>query len=135
MNLNEDGILNRKIFVDLSKHTKADVGRKAGDHRPVVELGGAGIQVAHATFETSGTKTMLVPTVEAAFEHITINGLKMTSSAPRELKPNDRIIFGGGSVFLYKCKDAGGESMSDSPEITFELAIKEKGDIEGAAMQ
>lgn len=28
LNLNEDGMLDRKIFVDLSKHTGAKVGRK-----------------------------------------------------------------------------------------------------------
>lgn len=135
MNLNEDGILNRKIFVDLSKHTSADVGRKAGDHRPICELGGVGIQVKHATFETSGNSTKLVPVCDAAVEHITLNGKKLTSMTPVELKPNDRIIFGNGSIFLYKNNDRGGESMSDNPEITFEVAMKEKTDIEGAAMQ
>lgn len=28
LNLNEDGMLDRKIFVDLSRHTSAKVGRK-----------------------------------------------------------------------------------------------------------
>jgi hypothetical protein len=39
MNLNEDGMLNRKIFFDLSKHTKATAGRKG----MLMELGGVGI--------------------------------------------------------------------------------------------
>jgi len=43
MNLNEDGILNRKIFLDLSKVTDAKVGRKKGGERPPIELGGVGI--------------------------------------------------------------------------------------------
>lgn len=43
MNLNEDGILNRKIFLDLSETTEAKVGRKKDGVRPPVELGGVGI--------------------------------------------------------------------------------------------
>jgi len=43
-----------------------------------------------------------------------------------DLKPNDRICFGTGSIFLYKNKDRGGESMSDDPEISFAFAMKEK---------
>jgi hypothetical protein len=43
MNLNEDGILNRKIFVDLSEKVDCKVGRKQGGVRPEVELGGVGI--------------------------------------------------------------------------------------------
>jgi len=31
LNLNEDGMLDRKIFLDLSKHTDAKVGRKQPD--------------------------------------------------------------------------------------------------------
>lgn len=50
MNLNEDGMLNRKIFFDLSKHTKATAGRKGN----LMELGGVGIQPQHCTFETNG---------------------------------------------------------------------------------
>ena len=43
MNLNEDGMLNRKIFFDLSKHTSATVGRKGPAGVPLMELGGVGI--------------------------------------------------------------------------------------------
>lgn len=126
MNLNEDGILNRKIFLDLSKNTNAMVGRKKGGVRPLVELGGVGIQADHAIFKTSGNSTEVVPQSEEACKHIYINGDRLTSTSPVKLKPNDRVIFGTQSVFLYKCKDAGGESMSDDPEITFEFAMKEK---------
>ena len=45
MNLNEDGILDRKIFVDLSAHPVAKVGRKAAnaDENPEITLGGIGV--------------------------------------------------------------------------------------------
>lgn len=44
LNLNQDGMLNRKIFFDLSKYTDANVGRKGPDGVPLIELGGVGIQ-------------------------------------------------------------------------------------------
>jgi len=44
LNLNQDGMLDRKIFFDLSEHTSANVGRKGPDGIPLVELGGIGIQ-------------------------------------------------------------------------------------------
>ena len=45
LNLNEDGMLDRKIFVDLSKHVGAKVGRKKpdGQDQPEICLGGIGI--------------------------------------------------------------------------------------------
>lgn len=45
LNLNEDGMLDRKIFVDLSKHVGAKVGRKKpeGQEQPEITLGGIGI--------------------------------------------------------------------------------------------
>jgi len=45
MNLNSDGMLDRKIFIDLSKVTKATVGRKQRDDvpNPTLVLGGVGI--------------------------------------------------------------------------------------------
>ena len=45
LNLNEDGMLDRKIFLDLSEHTNAKVGRKTAnpDDMPEVTLGGIGI--------------------------------------------------------------------------------------------
>ena len=53
LNLNEDGMLDRKIFLDLSKLNQATVGRKNvtnPDQNPNIVLGGAGIQQEHATF-------------------------------------------------------------------------------------
>ena len=50
----------------------------------------------------------------------------MTDMSGVDLKPNDRICFGTGSMFLYKNKDRGGESMSDKPEITFAFAMQER---------
>lgn len=53
-----------------------------------------------------------------------------------DLKPNDRIIFGTGTVFLYRCQQRDAEvELTDSPEnpITFEYAMKEKQKNEDAA--
>ena len=90
LNLNEDGMLDRKIFFDLSKVTTASVGRK---------------QEHHATFETSDKGTFLKPLSEPALEFIFINGKKITGMKPVQLKPNDRIIFGTGSCFLFRNDD------------------------------
>ena len=45
LNLNEDGMLDRKIFLDLTKHPNAKVGRKTAnpDDNPEICLGGIGI--------------------------------------------------------------------------------------------
>lgn len=45
VNLNEDGMLDRKIFIDLSKVTKCSVGRRrpAPEENPTLVLGGVGI--------------------------------------------------------------------------------------------
>ena len=43
LNLNQDGMLDRKIFFDLSKHQAANVGRKGPEGIPLIELGGVGI--------------------------------------------------------------------------------------------
>lgn len=45
---------------------------------------------------------ILKPTSAASVENITVNGKKLTSMDGVALKPNDRIIFGTGSVFLFK---------------------------------
>ena len=105
LNLNEDGMLDRKIFVDLTKHTDAKVGRKrpGTDDQPEITLGGIGIQQEHASFKTSGNRTHLVPHSAEAAAHCYVNGHKLTSAQPVELKPNDRVIFGTGTVLLYRC--------------------------------
>jgi len=46
LNLNEDGMLDRKIFLDLTKNSNARVGRKHPtdpDQNPQITLGGIGI--------------------------------------------------------------------------------------------
>ena len=52
LNLNEDGMLDRKVFLDLSAITTAKIGRKNPDpsQSPNIVLGGIGIQPQHATF-------------------------------------------------------------------------------------
>ena len=54
-------MLDRKIFLDLSEHTNARVGRKNPNSMPEITLGGIGIQQEHANFVTTGDHTKLVP--------------------------------------------------------------------------
>jgi len=82
LNLHEDAVLDRKIFIDLSKHTQAKVGRKNPDdpsHDPEICLGGVGIQMNHCTFETTKDGTYIVPLCDAAISAISVNGVKLTS--------------------------------------------------------
>jgi hypothetical protein len=124
--------LDRKIFLDLSKHTNARVGRKNPedpDNMPEICLGGVGIQLQHCKFETSSDGTFITPLSEAAMGAITINGTKLTSMKKTKLKANDRIIFGNASAFLFRNQDKASEAtVQDSKEhpITYEYAMNEK---------
>ena len=132
LNLHEDAVLDRKVFIDLSKQTKAKVGRKNPDdpsHDPDICIGGVGIQMDHCTFETTKEGTFIVPLCEAALNAITINGTKLTSMKKQKLKANDRIIFGNSSTFLFRNQDKASEAeIQDSKEkpITYEFAMSEK---------
>jgi hypothetical protein len=108
LNLNEDGMLDRRIFFDLSKHTTCDVGRKKHDDNakdPLIVLGGVGVQENHAIFETTKNGTTLKPACKEATQYIFINGLPMKSDKGVTLVANDRVIFGTGSVFLFRHDD------------------------------
>jgi len=75
-------MLDRKIFLDLSKQTSAKVGRKNvadPDNSPNITLGGIGIQQEHACFVTTDEGTKLKPLSEGALTQVTVNGLKLTS--------------------------------------------------------
>ena len=47
---------------------------------------------------------------------------------PVTLKPNDRIIFGTGSCFLFRnqARDSESGPVTDNPPITYEFALNEK---------
>jgi pSer/pThr/pTyr-binding forkhead associated (FHA) protein len=82
---------------------------------------------------TNGDQTQLVPTSAEAASHTYVNGVKLSSTDPVSLKPNDRIIFGTGTVLLYRCQKRDSEAtMTDDPAnpITYEFAMTEKGKIE-----
>lgn len=136
LNLNEDGMLDRKIFFDLSKKTDLKVGRKGhgdGAEDPDVVLGGVGIQEKHAEFDTTPEGTFIKPLSKESMPFVFINGKPMTDMKPRKLKPNDRIIFGTGSCFLFRNEDNKDQAeIQDTPDkpITYELAMKEKLDEE-----
>jgi hypothetical protein len=129
LNLHEDGMLDRKIFLDLSKHSEAKVGRKNvadPDKNPQITLGGIGIQHEHACFVTNDQGTSLKPLSEDAMKQVSINGKKLTSMDEVKLKANDRIIFGTSSCFLFRNQDRAGESeVQDEPQnpVTYEFAM------------
>lgn len=93
-------------------------------------MGGIGIQAQHACFSTDDNKTTVKPLSNEAQAQVWVNGIKATSMNPITLKPNDRVIFGTGSAFLFRNQQRDSESgpVKDSPEspITYELAIHEK---------
>lgn len=131
-------MLDRKIFIDLSKVTNATVGRKhkIPDENPTLILGGIGVQDQHACFETNDKQTLLKPLSEAALQFIFVNGEQLKSMKPVVLKPNDRVIFGTGSCFLFRNQDRAKDAkIQDTPEnpITNEFAMKEKLDNENKA--
>lgn len=73
-----------------------------------------------------------------SLEHITINGQKLSSKDGLVLKPNDRIIFGTNSVFLFKDETSSVQpSIADSSEnpVSWEEAQKERSDIEDAGQK
>lgn len=128
-------MLDRKIFIDLSKVTKCSVGRRRPppQENPTLVLGGVGIQEQHAVFETNDKTTTLKPLAESALEFIFVNGVQLKSMKPVTLKPNDRVIFGTGSCFLFRNQDRKDQAtIQDTPEapITNEFAMKEKMDNE-----
>jgi hypothetical protein len=112
------------------------VGRKNGDPAPSVVLGGIGIQANHAVFEKTSKGYVLKPSSPGSLDQITVNGKKLTSAEGVLLKPNDRLIFGTSSVFLFKdpqSKDSPSHPDSQEEPVTWEQAQKEKSDIEDAA--
>jgi pSer/pThr/pTyr-binding forkhead associated (FHA) protein len=61
INLNEDPQLDRKVFYNLTEKDKVFVGRKNGDPKPDVVVGGIGISGNHAIFTKKGSDVMLGP--------------------------------------------------------------------------
>lgn len=83
----------------------------------------------HANLVTDQDKTVIKPLSEQAMNQIWINGDKMVSMNPVTLKPNDRIIFGTGSCFLFRnqLKDHESGPVKDAdPPISYEFALNEK---------
>jgi hypothetical protein len=94
------------------------VGRRNKDDPtkdPPIPLGEVGVEKEHACFIEASTPTLKAYT-EAANEFIWIDGVK-SSSLTKELKPNSRIIFGSGAVFVFKFTNSTvPQSMPDTPE-------------------
>ena len=81
-------------------------------------------------FITDDNKTQVKPLSAEAMEKIYINGIQMTSMDPVTLKPNDRVIFGTQSCFLFRnqLRDSESGPIKDDPAnpITYEMAMQEK---------
>lgn len=94
---------------------------------PHIPLAGVGIGEKHAIIETSENGSFLSAASAVACPYIHINGEKLQDTKPVKLRPNDRIIFGSSSFFLFRhTAKASEESMSDNPEITHEFASQER---------
>jgi len=73
---------------------------------------------------------------DEAAQNVFVNGVKLSGTAPYDLKPNDRIIFGTGTVLLYRCQDRDNEvelKDTEANPISYEFAMSEKSKIEDAA--
>jgi len=106
-----------------------NVGRKNGDPKPDIVLGGIGIQANHAVFEKRADGVYIVPRDEKAALNISVNGQELVGLAGHKLLPNDRLIFGTGSFFLFKDpKNEAAAIVKDLPEnpISYEQAEEEK---------
>lgn len=135
INLNEDPQLDRKVFYNLTEKDKVFVGRKNGDPKPDVVVGGIGISGNHAIFTKKGSDVMLGPNDKGSEDQIFVNGQKISKKGVK-LTHNDRVIFGAASVFLYQNKaNTSGAIIEKSEDIDWELAAKEKSDITDKAQK
>ena len=112
-------MLDRKIFFDLSKITNCEVGGKNiedEDKNPQIVLGSVGIQMHHAAFKTTAAGTTICPLSKESCPFVFVNGVPCKDMTAIMLKPNDRVIFGTGSCFLFKNGDkSDGSEVADTP--------------------
>lgn len=108
-NLNEDSQLSGKLYYEL-ENTPIHVGRKNGDPKPQIILGGIEIKKNHAFFDCKEHPTIegefqyfIKPYTPEALKYIFVNGKKIKEEG-KDLKHNDRIIFGNNTVLLFKYK-------------------------------
>lgn len=124
-NLHEDLQLNGKIVHNIAEN-QIHVGRKDGNPKPEIVLGGIGIKNNHAVFRRAENGDVyLAPFDTAAAENIFVNGNEIKEAV--KLCHNDRVIFGSNVVFLFQYP--GREAESKTPpeqEIDWEMAQKEK---------
>lgn len=138
VNLNEDPSLDRKVVYQIKEDIPLTCGRRAKDATHKMKLGGVGIEVNHCSFETAPESNVLLkPLSDKALPNIKINGFMLTDMKGIILKPNDRILIGPGSFFLFKnerkrltnvvIKGKGEAPMLDTPEnpILYDIAALE----------
>ena len=76
VNLNEDPMLDRKVFYDITAEAPLTCGRRGKGVAHKLQLGGTGIVPNHCKIEMiNGTwPCMIVPLDEKALPHIRVNG-------------------------------------------------------------
>lgn len=130
MNLNEDPMLDRKVFYDITNESPLTCGRRGKNVAHRLQLGGTGIVTNHCKIEMiNGTWPCNICALdEKALPHIRVNGKLLPSMEGITLKPNDRICIGPSAMFLYKNKlNEANCSMPDPEEdpISFDYATEE----------
>jgi len=101
--LNEDPLLDRKVFYDIKSGEPLTCGRRSKDSNHKLQLGGTGIQLDHCKFEDlGGGNVKLIPLSDKALANIRVNGVKLSNMDGIVLKPNDRICLGPSAIFLFK---------------------------------
>jgi len=124
-NLHEDLQLNGKIVHNITE-SQVHVGRKDGNPKPQIVLGGIGIKNNHAVFtKAENGDVSLAPFDSNSAENIFVNGVEIKENT--KLCHNDRIVFGSNVVFLFKYPGRESESkIGPDQEIDWEFAQKEK---------
>lgn len=66
---------------------------------------------------------------DAAVQFIFVNGVALGNKNPRPLAPNDRIIFGYNSAYVFRHDKSTVKPSTDQP-VTAEFAANEKMDLQ-----
>jgi hypothetical protein len=131
VNLNEDPMLDRKVFYDITAECPLTCGRRGKEVSHKLQLGGMGICTNHLKIEMIDGKSWpcrIVPLEEGALQYTRVNGSLIPSMEGLELKPNDRICIGPSAMFIFKnMQNEENQSMADTEAdpISFDFASEE----------
>lgn len=128
VNLNEDPMLDRKVFYDISVE-EVTVGRRGKGVAHKIQLSGTGIKPNHCKLHLDENGDAIIQCLdEKATDQVKINGKDLKTMDPVKLKPNDRICIGPSAIYLFKnnakLDDSCHQDAADDP-ITFDFASDE----------